>query len=187
MAEDQSKPQGDGASRRSLLKIGVGVVGGGVALLPLAPALGFVWHPLSNDVTSSGGGFILAGKRGDFGAEPVRVDLYADQVDAWTRSRDVKIGSAWVVEVDGELTAFSTVCPHLGCSIDYSPDSKKFICPCHKSFFSIDGKVEEGPSPRSLDSLDIQMEGDDKKQDKKLVSIRYCRFKQGVESKEELG
>ena len=180
MADDESKPQGDGASRRTLLKIGAGVVGGGLGLIPLVPAIGYLKYPLDTDVTASGGGFIAAGRRTDFGAEPVRVDLYADQVDAWTRRRDVKIGSAWVIETDGELTAFSTVCPHLGCAIDYNPAAKKFTCPCHKSFFSLKGEVEEGPSPRGLDTLDVQHE-------EKLVAIRYCRFKQGVEAKEEIG
>ena len=180
MAEDESKPQDEGASsRRTMLKVGVGVLGGGLALIPLVPALGFVRHPLEHKLTSSGGGFITAGKRRNFTGEPVKVDLYADQVDAWSRTPDVRIGSAWVIEVDGALTAFSTVCPHLGCAIDYNPETKKFICPCHKSSFSLAGEVEEGPSPRALDTLEV-------KEEEKLVTIRYLRYRQGVEVKEEV-
>lgn len=179
MAEDESKPQGEGASRRAMLKVGVGVLGGGLALIPLVPALGFVNHPREHKMTSSGGGFIVAGKRRNFTGEPVKVDLHADQVDAWNRTPDVRIGSAWVIEIDGSLTAFSTVCPHLGCAIDFNPETKKFICPCHKSSFSLTGEVEEGPSPRALDTLEV-------KEDEKLVTIRYLRFRQGVEVKEEV-
>ena len=179
MADDESKPREEGASRRTILKVGIGVIGGGLALLPLAPAIGFVAYPLDHKLTSSGGGFIEAGKRRNFTGLPIKVDLYADQVDAWNRTPDVKIGSAWVIEIDGSLTAFSTVCPHLGCAIDYNPETKKFICPCHKSSFSLAGEVLEGPSPRSLDSLEIN-------EQEKLVTIRYLRFKQGAETKEEV-
>ncbi|MCA9637040.1 MAG: Rieske (2Fe-2S) protein [Myxococcales bacterium] len=177
MADDEKA--GEGSSRRTMLKIGVGVIGGGLGLIPLAPAIGYVAFPLDHKVTSSGGGFLPCGKRKGFGAEPVKVDLFADQVDAWQRSKDVKIGSAWVIELDGNLTAFSTVCPHLGCAIDFDPSAKKFICPCHKSFFSLSGAVEEGPSPRALDALDVKEDGD-------LVTIRYARFRQGTDAKEEV-
>ena len=80
---------------------------------------------------------------------------------------------------DGELTALSTVCPHLGCGIDYVPEKQKFLCACHDSWFALDGAVEEGPSPRGMDSLELQVD-----EGAKLLKIRHQRFKQGVESKE---
>ena len=72
----------------------------------------------------------------------MRVDLHADRVDAWSRERDVKLGSCWVVEQDGKLQAFSTACPHLGCAVDYEPGEGKFKCPCHRSAFTAKGEVE---------------------------------------------
>jgi len=81
------------------------------------------------------------------------------------------------VEVDGKLTAFSTVCPHLGCAVDFDAAAGKFKCPCHRSAFGVAGTVEEGPSPRALDTLEVREEGG-------LVSIRYQRFRQGVAAKE---
>ena len=101
--------------------------------------------------------------------------MRADRVDAWNRVEDVKIGSAWVVEIDGELHAFSSVCPHLGCAVEWSAEMSKFKCPCHRSAFAVDGTAEEGPAPRPLDALAIESrEGG-------LIAIRYERFKQGVE------
>lgn len=174
--------QSDG--RRAFLKVGVGAIGAGLAAVVVAPALRATLWPLDDDaaVTSGGEEFIVVGKRDSFGSVPVRVDIYADRVDAWNRSKNVKIGSAWVVERDGQLHAFSTVCPHLGCAVDYNAEAGKFECPCHDSAFGLDGSHEAGPSPRPLDSLELEPQNDGK-----LIAIRYERFKQGVEDKVKIG
>lgn len=165
--------------RRAFLKVGVGALGAGLAGVVVAPALKFALWPLKDgvEVTAGGDELIVVGKRGQFGAEPTKVDIYADRVDAWNRTRNVKIGSAWVVEVEGELVAYSSVCPHLGCAVDWSDEARKFKCPCHRSAFGLDGAPEEGPAPRALDSLELA------EQDDGLIAIRYERFKQGTEDK----
>jgi Rieske Fe-S protein len=170
--------------RRAFLKVGVGALGAGLATIVVAPALRATIWPITSDagVTSGGDEFVVVGKREAFGAEPVRVDIYADRVDAWNRNKNVKIGSAWVVERDGQLHAFSTVCPHLGCAVDYNAEDQKFECPCHDSAFGLDGSHQAGPSPRPLDQLEVESQHDGK-----LIAIRYERFKQGVEDKVKIG
>lgn len=166
-------------SRRTFLKVGVGALGAGLATVVVAPALRYTLWPLAEGVkvTSGGEDFVVVGDKAQFGATPVKVDIYADRIDAWNRVQNVKIGSAWVVEIDGELHAFSTVCPHLGCAVDWSADLGKFKCPCHRSAFSLDGTPEQGPAPRPLDTLAIESREDG------LIAIRYERFKQGIEEK----
>ncbi len=158
---------------------GAGARGVCVAGVTAAPAVSVLIHPLRTPTTSGSDAYIPVGKLAQFvGTTPVKVDLFSDTVDAWNRAVHVKIGSAWVrQDAEGQLVAMSTVCPHLGCAIDYDADNSKFICPCHDSFFSLDGGVETGPSPRGMDSLEVQTEGD-------LVAIRYQRFKQGTDAKE---
>jgi len=163
------------ASRRGLLKLGVGVLGCGLAAIPAVPAIGYVVHPLGRE--RAAGDFLAVGERKQFGSTPVRVDLHADRTDAWSRERDVKLGSCWVVEREGQLQAFSSACPHLGCAVDFDPAEVKFKCPCHRSAFGVGGDVEAGPSPRPLDTLELQEEGG-------LVAIRFQRFRQGVPAKE---
>lgn len=176
-----SKPmESSNESRRGFLVAGIGVLGVGVAATALGPALALVAHPLLHDTTSGSDAFVPVGKPSQFGdGATVKVDLYADRVDAWNRVVQVKVGSAWVVSQGGELVAYSTVCPHLGCGIDYDPSRDKFLCACHKTWFGKDGAVEEGPSPRGMDTLELA-------RDEKLVSIRYQRFKQGVAIKEPI-
>ena len=168
-----------GGSRRGFLTIGFGAVSVGLAGAALGPALAMVAHPLGNTTTSGSDGFVPVGGEGSFGDEPVKVDIFADRVDAWNRVVQVKVGSAWVLAQGDQLVAYSTVCPHLGCGIDYVADKKKFLCACHNSWFSIEGGVETGPSPRGMDTLETKV-------DESLVQIRYQRFKQGIEGKEPI-
>ena len=176
MPKDKGHPVEDDG-RRLFLKLGVHGLGAGVAAVTAGPALAYLAYPLSHDPTSGSGGFIPAGRLERFkDGVPVKVDLLANKTDAWNRIEQVKIGSAWVVNAGGKLTAFSSVCPHLGCAVDFEAASSKFKCPCHRSAFSQTGHIEDGPAPRTLDTLEIKEEGG-------LLSIRYERFKQGVPEK----
>lgn len=168
------------SSRRSLLTVAAGALGVGLAASVLGPTLVFLGQPLRHDATSGDGEFLPAGPQSLFaGSTPVKVDLYGDRVDAWNRIKQVKVGSAWVLRQGTELVALSTVCPHLGCGVDFEATTNKFYCPCHKSYFTLDGGVESGPSPRGLDRLELQ-------QAEQLVSIRYVRYKTGVAAKEPI-
>lgn len=53
--------------------------------------------------------------------------------------------------------AISTVCTHLGCIVQTSPDG--FRCPCHGSIFARDGRVVRGPAPKPLPWLEVRKAG----------------------------
>ncbi|MEM6996039.1 MAG: ubiquinol-cytochrome c reductase iron-sulfur subunit [Myxococcota bacterium] len=164
-------------SRRRFMVMGMGFIGTAVAGVTLAPAAKLMAHPLTAESAAGQEVFIDAGSVAQFSATPVKVDLYSDKVDAWNRVTNVKIGSAWVVERGGELIAMSTVCPHLGCAIDYDAEGARFVCPCHDSYFDLDGKETEGPSPRAMDRLELVTA-------ENLVRVKHQRFKQGTPDKE---
>jgi cytochrome b6-f complex iron-sulfur subunit len=50
----------------------------------------------------------------------------------------------------GELVAFSAVCTHLGCIVQWEKDAQGFLCPCHGGHYSADGAVISGPPPKAL-------------------------------------
>jgi len=52
---------------------------------------------------------------------------------------------------DGGFIALSLRCTHLGCSITWEENKKRFICPCHSSAFDISGEVLNPPAARALD------------------------------------
>lgn len=47
------------------------------------------------------------------------------------------------------LYAISLVCTHLGCTVRQTPEG--FHCPCHGSVYDFDGRVTQGPAPKSLE------------------------------------
>jgi thiosulfate dehydrogenase [quinone] large subunit len=60
-----------------------------------------------------------------------------------------------------KFLGYDTVCPHMGCTVAYSPSAKLLVCPCHNSEFLVStGAVISGPSPRGLLKLDVIEEPD---------------------------
>jgi len=86
----------------------------------------------------------------------------------------------WTNSKDNDVVVFSGKCPHLGCAYrlrKHRTFGQAFVCPCHLSVFAMSGEVLDGPSPRPLDRLDVEVKDG-------LLAVRYQRFKQGVAAKE---
>ena len=77
--------------------------------------------------------------------------------DSWRTSTEK--ASAWILKKsDQEVVAYSPSCTHLGCAYKWDDPSKNFVCPCHTSAFSMDGKVLSGPAPRPLDRYEVRVD-----------------------------
>lgn len=61
---------------------------------------------------------------------------------------------------DGGFLALSRKCTHLGCTVPWVSEEKKFVCPCHASAFDIGGEVISPPAPRALDIYRVVIEND---------------------------
>ena len=87
---------------------------------------------------------------------PVAVTVRDDLEDAWNRFPDVPVGSIWLRKnPDGAIVAFNSVCPHLGCSVNFRRSENDFFCPCHTSSFALDGNKTNNIPPRNMDSLEV--------------------------------
>jgi Rieske Fe-S protein len=51
--------------------------------------------------------------------------------------------------------AMSLICPHQGCLVNRS--GELFVCPCHGSNFTSDGKVLNGPAARDLSFYQLSL------------------------------
>jgi cytochrome b6-f complex iron-sulfur subunit len=58
------------------------------------------------------------------------------------------------------FVAFSRVCTHLGCLVEYDKGLRKMVCPCHAGTFDLEGNVLSGPPPRPLPTIPLKVEGD---------------------------
>lgn len=58
-----------------------------------------------------------------------------------------------VKQAAGAVTVFAVNCSHLGCSVQFNADHKRFECPCHGSQFAPSGTVIHGPAIYPLSNL----------------------------------
>jgi len=169
--------------RRAFLKLVTAGLSAVTAALAVVPGLGFLAGPARGAAGKGGANPLrVATERDVKPNRPLRVTAVGPQEDAWLRLDKVTLGSAWLVRTveDGPIRAFSTVCPHLGCGVDYDEKAGKFNCPCHTSAFDLDGRCLSGPAPRGLDELETHVEGRD-------VLVRYQRFRVGTSKREPIG
>lgn len=99
---------------------------------------------------------------GDIGSLPVNTPeemvFRRTRVDGWKITSEK--ATAWVIrKSDKEVVAFAPQCTHLGCAYHWNEQTHEFLCPCHTSTFSLDGKVLTGPAPRALDRYEVKLDG----------------------------
>lgn len=63
-------------------------------------------------------------------------------------------GHIAIERTGGSVRAFSAVCTHLGCVIEWQPSaSQAWFCPCHHGRYDREGRVLGGPPPRPLEPV----------------------------------
>ena len=58
---------------------------------------------------------------------------------------------------DGNYRAFSAVCTHLGCTVQYKPGQNAIWCACHNGMYDLEGRNISGPPPRPLEPYDVHV------------------------------
>jgi cytochrome b6-f complex iron-sulfur subunit len=66
----------------------------------------------------------------------------------------------FVVRDGDAFHVISSVCTHLGCTVQWRQDARRFDCPCHGSRFREDGTVISGPAPRALQWYGVALSPD---------------------------
>jgi Rieske Fe-S protein len=61
----------------------------------------------------------------------------------------------------GEFKAFSAVCTHLECIVQYREETKQIWCACHNGQYNLSGQNIGGPPPRPLEEFKVNTRGDD--------------------------
>ncbi len=97
---------------------------------------------------------------------PARKNAFGGLVDAGTLDAIPQVSDApliypqgkfWLVNSEEGLAAVHSACTHLECLFNWNSEAGEFICPCHGSRFSKEGKVLNGPATRDLERFPIQI------------------------------
>lgn len=62
-----------------------------------------------------------------------------------------------VCKGNGEYVAFSAICTHLDCTVQYREDFKHIWCACHNGHFDLSGRNISGPPPAPLEVFDVSI------------------------------
>lgn len=105
--------------------------------------------------------YLVSGKEESAGSEVSQVTVGPESDFPPGSSKNFQFGNipALLVRSDaGEFTAFSAVCTHLGCTVQYSKPDKNIFCACHGGQFNPKtGENIAGPPPKPLTPLVAQV------------------------------
>ncbi len=99
-------------------------------------------------------------------AESTSRSVVAAKVDELKRNsgKVFKFGSKPALLVrtaDGTYRAFSAVCTHLNCTVQYREDLHQIWCACHNGLYDLEGRNVSGPPPRPLQMFEVHVQGED--------------------------
>ena len=123
-------------SRRQLLQGGIGAAAGlaagliGVAVTRQAP---------DSTPTLGGDDDLVAGE--GFWQEVARI---ADVPEGTAVRFSTAAFDGFVVNDGGDVRALSSVCTHMGCTLQYRPQWQDLRCPCHGASFDLSGQLANG-------------------------------------------
>ncbi len=102
---------------------------------------------------------------------PAVTEAAVNEVDAG-KVQDLKPNSGKIVKFgnkpallvrvsDTEWKAFSAVCTHLNCTVQYRDSTRQIWCACHNGTYDMSGRVVSGPPPNPLEEYAVNLRGDE--------------------------
>ena len=174
-SEENEATEDNQGERRGFIKFLCIVIGGIVSAVPFGAGIWAYINPLTREKGVDGDGFLKITSLDaipDDGT-PAKFSVIADKEDAWNKFKNISVGAIYLRKEAGKVKALHTVCPHLGCFIDYRSSKSDFFCPCHNSNFKLDGSIVSGVSPRPMDPLKIEI------RNKVEVWVKFQNFQPG--------
>ena len=107
--------------------------------------------------------YIIPPEAGESSASSVSLPFGPDEI-ARNSAKPFRFGNVPGILVrteSGELRAFSAVCTHLQCTVQYREDISHIWCACHNGHFDLTGRNIQGPPPRPLDAFEVNVRGDE--------------------------
>lgn len=148
-------------SRRRFLTYTLGGTAGFLASGILFPMVRFAIDPLLQK--GKGGEFHDVGLSVDEITEaPKQIQFTVHRKDGWYNPPKGEQMTAWVLKLNGEYIAFSPICKHLGCTVNWNSNPQfknEFFCPCHFGRYKKDGTNVPGTPPsKPLDRYETKVQ-----------------------------
>jgi len=106
--------------------------------------------------------YLIPAKVEESTARTVTLSVKPDDVKA-NSGQIFKFGSQPGILIrtsEGDLRAFTAICTHLACIVQYRSDLSHIWCACHNGHFDLNGKNITGPPPRPLEPYVVNVRGD---------------------------
>ncbi len=132
--------------RRSFLDYLFGMGLAALAASVLYPLVRYLIPPKVTEVTHTS---VVAAKAADLAPNSGKIFAFGGRPAIVLRT------------ADGELRAFTAVCTHLACTVQYRSDFGHIWCACHDGHYDLHGQVLSGPPPRPLEEYRVTVKGDD--------------------------
>lgn len=143
-------------SRRDFIKLTTAAVGTVIGAVIALPAIAYLIDPALK-AGSDAEAWIPVGKLETFEIDkPSLATFTRSKINGWEKTVN-SYGVFVLRRSETEVVAFSNVCTHLGCRVNWLADQQQYICPCHDAHFNMDGKVVSGPPPRPLDTYETKV------------------------------
>ncbi len=138
--------EGPEVTRRGALNWLLGTTLGATLLSALYPVFRFVIPP---EVAESPVNRVLAAKLSQLAPNSGKIFRFGSRPGIVLRTPE------------GSVRAFSAVCTHLNCTVQYRSDLQEIWCACHNGHYDLQGKNIAGPPPKPLEAYKVDISGDD--------------------------
>ena len=142
---DQAPPGGPQPSRRWVnILLGSGVLASIATFL--YPAIRYIIPPAVAESTSRS---VVAAKVGELKQNSGKVFKFGSEP------------ALLVLTAEGNYKAFSAVCTHLSCTVQYRSDLREIWCACHNGIYDLMGRNVSGPPPKPLQVFGVHVQGEE--------------------------
>lgn len=125
------------------------ILGGGVAA-----SLGSFFYPVVRflnppTITEAPVDEVIAGKVSEMKANSGKIIKFGNKPALLIRA------------TENDWKAFSAVCTHLNCTVQYQESPSQIWCACHNGTYDLNGRVIAGPPPKPLEEYAVKLRGDE--------------------------
>lgn len=131
------------------------LLGAGIGALGIATLYPIVRYIIPPEASGSGTSSVTAAKVGELKPNEGKIFKFGN------------IPAILILKPGGDpasalsYVAFTAVCTHLNCTVQYRTDLKEIWCACHNGHYDLNGKVISGPPPAPLAEFRVAIKGDD--------------------------